>query len=136
MLIYQYANMGKENLIYPELSYRLSGILFAVHNELGRFRNEKQYADAIERHLAIHGIPYEREKILPISFVGEQGGRSKLDFLIDGKIVLAIKAKRMFEKPDYYQTKRYLTVAEKKLAVLVNFRDRYLKPKRILNSLV
>lgn len=136
MLIYRYANMGKEKIIYPELSYQLNGILFAVHNGLGRFCNEKQYADAIEKYLSLHGVPYEREKVLPASFAGEQEGRSKVDFLIDGKIVLEVKAKRMFEKPDYYQTKRYLTAMERKLAILVNFRDKYLKPKRVLNSLV
>lgn len=136
MLIYEYANMGKEKLIYPELSYQLNGILFTVHNELGRFCNEKQYADAIEKYLSIRGISYEREKILPSSFTGEQEGRNKADFLIDDRVILEIKAKRMFEKPDYYQAKRYLVAMEKKLAILVNFRDKYLKPKRVLNSLV
>jgi hypothetical protein len=29
-------------LIYPELSYKINGVLFAVHNELGRFYNEQQ----------------------------------------------------------------------------------------------
>jgi len=38
-------------LIYPDLSYKINGILFTVHNELGRFCNEKQYADAIENFL-------------------------------------------------------------------------------------
>ena len=37
--------MNKDKLIYPELSYKITGILFAVHNELERFRNEKQYGD-------------------------------------------------------------------------------------------
>ena len=45
------ANMKNfSNLIYPELSYKIVGILFIVHNELGRFCNERQYADAIERY--------------------------------------------------------------------------------------
>ena len=38
-----------KNLLYPELSYQLNGIFFEVHNNLGRFLNEKQYADAIEK---------------------------------------------------------------------------------------
>lgn len=127
--------MTTGKLIYPELSYKLNGILFAVHNELGRFRSETQYADGIERYLKLYGVPYEREKVLPQSFEGEQAGRNKVDFLISGKIVLEVKSKRMLEKPDYYQTRRYLIASGKKLAILVNFRDKFLKPKRVLNSL-
>jgi len=49
-------------VIYPELSYKLIGILFAVHNEIGRFYNEKQYCDAIEKYLQLFKITHEREK--------------------------------------------------------------------------
>jgi GxxExxY protein len=131
MPIYINAN----RLIYPELSYKINGILFAVHNELGQFRNEKQYCDLIEYYLKKLKIKYEREKKLPISFENEFEGRNKIDFLIDDKIILEVKSKRFLSKEDYYQVKRYLTSLNKKLAILVNFRSRYIKPKRILNSL-
>ena len=123
-------------LIYPELSYKITGILFAVHNELGRFCNEKQYADSIERYLKKLKMKYEREKILPPSFEEELRGRNRIDFLIEDKIILEIKAKQVLIKDDYYQTKRYLLALNKKLGLLVNFRDKYIKPKRILNSSV
>ncbi len=125
-----------EKPIYAELSYKITGILFAVHNELGKYRNEQQYADATEKYLKAFKIPYEREKVILPSFVGEHERRNKIDFLIDGKIILELKAKRIIEKSDYYQVKRYLVTCKKKLAILVNFRDRFLKPKRILNSMV
>jgi len=134
MLIYGYADMTASKLVYGELTYELNGILFAVHNELGRYRNEKQYSDEIERLLKLRGIPYEREKIVPESFAGELPGRNIVDFLIAGKIVLEVKTKRLLEKSDYYQTKRYLAALGKKLAILVNFRDKVIKPRRILNS--
>lgn len=121
-------------VIYPELSYKITGILFAVHNELGRFCNEKQYGDKIERYLNDLGIRHERERVLPVSFDGEIEGRNKVDFLIDGKMILEIKAKRIITKEDYYQVKRYLVALGKKLGLLVNFRQKYITPKRILNS--
>ena len=55
--------------------------------------------------------------------------------LIPDKIILEIKAKRIIGREDYYQTKRYLTTLNKKLAIVVNFRDKTIKPKRIINSL-
>ena len=72
--------MYKEKPVYAELSYKICGVLFAVHNELGRYRNEKQYADAVEKYLSLFNIPYEREVVIPVSFAGEAPGRNKIDF--------------------------------------------------------
>jgi len=123
-------------LIYPDLSYKITGVLFAVHNELGRFCNEKQYADAIERYLEKLKMKYERERVLPPSFEEELKGRNRIDFLIDDKVILEVKTKRLLIRDDYYQVKRYLLALNKKLGLLVNFRDKYIRPKRILNSLI
>ena len=124
----------KKEIVYKELSYKLNGILFTVHNELGRYRNEKQYCDLIEKYLKDFNIPYEREKILPANFVGEKRGRSKVDFMIDDKIFLEIKSKPFLEKLDYYQARRYLVSFRKRLAILVNFHQRYIAPKRVLSG--
>lgn len=111
------------NIIYPDLSYKLNGICFKVHNELGRYRNEQTYTDAIEQNLKLVGLKFQREIFLPESFPGEKAGRNKADFLIGNIIILEIKAKKFLEKQDYYQVKRYLATLNKKLGILVNFRD-------------
>lgn len=126
--------MRKNKIICSELSYKINGILFKVRKELGIFRNEKQYCDAIENVLKEEGIKYEREKILPASFEGESVKRNKIDFLIDDEIILEIKTKPFITKEDYYQIKRYLVSLNKKLGILVNMRRYYVNPKRILNS--
>jgi len=121
-------------LIYEELSFKINGICFQVQNTLGRFCNEKQYADAIEQSLKEQNIHFEREKILPASFKGERLGRNKIDFLIENKLILDLKAKRLITREDYYQMQRYLQALNKKIGIIVNFRDRYIKPRRIINS--
>ena len=121
-------------VIYPELSYELVGIFYAVHNELGRYCNEKQYADLVEQKLKEHNLKYVREMVLDKYFNSERIGRHRIDFLVDDKIVVEIKCKRILDRNEYYQVRRYLTVLDKKLAILVNFRDKYLHPRRILNS--
>jgi len=115
----------KQKLIYPELSYLITGICFYVHNTIGRFAREKQYSDLIEDKLKDAKIPYKRE--LCISDTG-----NILDFLIDDKIILEIKSKRLITKEDFYQLQRYLQASNKKLGLIVNFRNRYLKPIRII----
>ena len=124
----------KHELIYPKLSYEINGVLFDVHNELGRYCNEKQYGDLIESKLKERGMNFEREKFLPESFEGEKANRHRIDFLIDNQIILELKAKRIIERVDFYQTKRYLVACNKKLGLIVNFREKYLKPKRVINS--
>jgi len=122
-----------KNILYSELSYKICGLLFAVHNQLGRYKNEKQYSDALENLLKDQKINYLREKSLPISFMGEAGGRNIPDFIIEDKIIIDLKAKRFITKEDYFQMKRYLTSYSKKLGLIVNFRQKYLYPKRIVN---
>jgi len=116
----------KDNkLIYPKLSYTIVGSCFDVHNERGRFAREKQYCDALEQKLRDLKIPYKRE------FHANNTGNIA-DFIINNKIVLEIKAKRSVTKDDYYQVQRYLQVLNIKLGLLVNFRNRYLKPIRVI----
>ncbi len=112
-------------LIYPELSYKVVGLCFSVHNELGSYQREKQYGDAIEKCLQEAKIPYKRELS-----IGNTG--NIIDFLIENKIIVELKAKRIFTKEDYYQTQRYLQESKIRLALLINFRSKYLKPVRVV----
>ncbi len=121
-------------MVYPDLSYKICGFLFCVHNELGRYRNEKQYGDFLEEVLKKNQISYDREKELLPSFDGEVERRNIVDFIIEDKIVLELKAKPFIGKEDYFQTKRYLISSGKKLGIIVNFRQKFLNPKRVLNS--
>lgn len=124
----------KEDFLYPELSYHLNGVFFSVHNELGRFRNEKQYCDRLEGKLKEKQIAHQREYPLPPSFEGERARRNIVDFLVEGKIIIEVKAKLRLEKQDYYQMLRYLSSLQCELGILVNFRRYSLVPKRIINS--
>lgn len=123
-----------KKIVYPELSYKICGFLFYIHNKLGRFRKEKEYADALEIILKENDIEYSREKRIENSILDKKFSLYKLDFVIENKTVIELKSKTLITKDDYYQLKRYLESKKLKLGLLVNFRDKYLKPKRILNN--
>ncbi len=99
--------------------------MFSAHNELGSYAREKQYGDLIEKKLKGIGLVYKRE-----CKIGESN--NVVDFIINNKIVLELKAKRIFIKDDYYQIPRYLQESNIKLGILVNFRNKYIKPIRIV----
>jgi len=122
-----------KKIIYPELCYKVYGLLFAVHKSLRRYKSEKQYMDAFEKPLRDNGVNYIREKPLPPSFNGEMERRNIPDFIIEGKIIIDFKNKDFITKDDYLQMQRYLKSYHKKLGLIVNFRQRHLYPKRILN---
>lgn len=124
-MILMNTNNKNNKLIYPELSYIITGICFDIHNEIGRYAREKQYADKIEKQLKEIKISYKREFIL-----GDTG--NIVDFLIDNKIIIEIKTKRIITREDYCQIQRYLQIADIKLGLLINFRSQYIKPMRII----
>lgn len=119
--------MRKPQLFFPELSYQITGILFAVHNELGRFCSERQYCDLLERKLKESNIKYFREKNINKDIKGD-----RVDFCIDDKVIIECKAKKFVTKEDYLALQRYLQNSDKKLGLIVNFRHTYLRPKRIV----
>ena len=117
--------MREGGLIYPELSYKINGILFSTHNELGQYAREKQYGDVVERLLKRAKHTTQRE-----CRVSDSGNIA--DFIIDNKIDLELKAKRLLTKEDYEQVQRYLQETQLKLGILVNFRNQYIKPVRVV----
>lgn len=121
-------------LVYPDLSYTIMGILFDVHNRLGGSFEEKYYQRAVEKLLQERKINFEKELKANISFNGERIGIFFLDFLIEGKIVVELKAIPKFLPIHFRQVRSYLKVKNLELGILANFRGEKLSYKRILNS--
>ena len=123
-----------EGVIYKDLSYKIVGLLFKTHKVLGRFRNEKQYADFYENLLKVNNIKYIRKYKFKDQKFGAGNVRCVCDFIIDDKMILEFKAENFITTKDYFQAKRYLVTLNLKLAIIVNFRQFRLSPKRVLNK--
>ncbi len=127
------ANDTNKKILHKELSYRINGLLFDVHNSLGRFCREKQYGDAFEKLIKQSEISYEREKALPVAGIDNQF-TNKADFVISSTLLIDFKVKSVVTKDDYYQMNRYLEASGLDLGLIVNFRNKYLKPIRVIRS--
>lgn len=114
-------------VIYLELSYKVVGLAFDVHNELGQFAREKQYADLLEKKFKEENIVYERELR-----IGDSGNIA--DFLVgdEEKILLELKTTRILGRAHFRQMQNYLQQTHIKLGLLINFSDKFLNPKRVL----
>jgi GxxExxY protein len=115
----------QQGLIYGDLTFVIRGVLYSTHNEIGPYAKEKQYGDVAERIFREKGIKTQRETMIG-------GSGNIIDLIVEDKVLLEFKAKRLITKEDYFQTQRYLQETGLKLAILVNFRDKYIKPKRIV----
>ena len=110
------------------------GILFRVHTELGGKYQEKYYQRAVEVALKEEGLSYEKEISVDLTFNNVKIGKYILDFVIEDKVVLELKATPRFNRDDFKQVFAYLRAKKLKLGILVNFRGDKLVYKRVLNS--
>ena len=117
-------------LILKELSYKIVGLLYKVHRQLGRYCREKQYGDLFEKLLQKENMKFKREYPLELA----ERKSNFVDFYIEESLLVELKSKPFITKEDYYQMRRYLEVIKKELGLIVNFRNKYLNPKRVLNS--
>jgi len=126
-------NLIKKDLIYPELSYQIIGILFEVYNQVGPGYHEKYYQRAIATELKKCNLPFKEQVFEPLKFKEETIGHHYLDFLIDNKIVLEIKKGNRFSKRNIEQVLTYLKTTGLKLGIIANFGPKEVKFKRIIN---
>ena len=127
---------ANKEIIYPELSYKVMGVLFKVQSKLGPRYQEKYYQRAIAIELGNQGILFEREKLVPLNYEKEKIGKYYIDFIIDNKIALEVKAVDYFKRDFTSQVLAYLNAANLKLGIIANFNGERLRYKRIVNPAI
>lgn len=93
------------------------------------------YQRAVAIALREEGLAYKRELKTALSYHNESIGKYFLDFLIEGKVVLELKAKPRLVPQDFRQIRSYLKANNLELGIIANFMDDRLEYKRILNRL-
>ncbi len=122
-----------KKIVLKDESYKLMGLLFEIHTKLGSVYKEKNYQDAIEEVLKREKIFYEREKQIKVKFENLELSNLFVDFIIDNKILLEVKAKNFITNDDIRQTSRYIKSADLPLGIVVNFKREKLEYKRVIN---
>lgn len=119
------------------LSEKVIGAGIAVHRGLGPGLLESAYQACLAHEMDRRGVPFEREKALPVRYRGvnlDCGYR--LDFLVDGRLIVELKATERLEPIHEAQVLSYLRLADRRLALLMNFNVGRLKDgvRRLVNG--
>ena len=118
--------------LHQELTGKIIGACINVHNELGCGFHEKVYQEALAIVLEESGIPFEREKHLPIEFHGRILDCDYIaDFVIDNAVILELKAVSEMSSVFEAQVINYLKATGLQIGLLINFGQRELQVKRL-----
>ncbi len=122
-------------IILKNESYNIIGACMAVHRELGCGFLEAVYQEALEEEFKLRNIPYIREKQLAITYKEKLLHKKyQADFICYEGIIVELKALSELNPIHQSQLINYLKATKLKLGLLVNFGQRSLESKRVVNN--
>ena len=127
--------MIKEEYKYSDVTSKIIGCAMRVHSTLGNGFQEVIYQRALVIELRKAGLYFEREMEMPIYYEGENIGTRRVDFFVENKIMVELKAITQLEKVHLAQALNYLEAYKMEVGLLINFGETSLKFHRLIKSL-
>ncbi len=121
-------------LKYKEITEKIIGAAFEVHKFLGNGFQEVIYQRALAWEFSQAGLAYEREIEQDIYYKGlsEPIGTRRADFVVEGKVLVEIKAIIQLEDVHLAQALNYLKAYRLEVGLLINFGSKSLTFKRLV----
>ncbi len=115
------------------ITYQINGCAMKVHRTLGNGFQELIYQRCLAIELEKAGLGFEREKDQEIYYNGEVVGTRRTDFVVEGEIIVELKACINLENVHLAQAKNYVVVYNFPIGLLINFGAGSLQFKKIYN---
>ena len=120
---------------YNDLTHAIIGCAMTVHRKLGRGFPEVVYQRALAIELYKNDITAEREVELPIFYENEKVGSRRVDFFVERRVLVELKAVDCLLKGHHVQIINYLEAFNLPVGLLINFGSTSLEFKRFIKSL-
>ena len=117
---------------YQKLTGKIIGAAMEVHNHLGNGFQEVVYQRALSIEMNLQGIAHEREKEMPLTYKDYNIGTRRVDFFVEEKIMVEIKAVKELEDVHLAQAINYLEAYNMEIGLLLNFGNTRLQFKRVM----
>jgi len=119
-----------------KIAHEVIGAAIEVHRLLGPGYLETVYEEAMVVELGLRQIPFERQRGVAVDYKGRAVGEARLDLIVDGCLVVELKAVDALAPIHIAQVMSYLKATRLPLGVLINFNVPVMKDgiKRIVLS--
>ena len=107
-----------------------------VHKHLGNGFQEVVYQRALAIEMQMQGIAFSREHEMPLQYKGHNIGTRRVDFFVENKIMVEIKAIINLEDVHLAQAMNYVEAYNLEIGLLINFGAKSLQHKRVHNNKV
>lgn len=124
--------MIKKEYKDSELTGKIIGAAMEVHKHLGNGFQEVVYQRALSIELNLQGLEHEREKEMDLNYKGYSIGQRRVDFFVENKIMVEIKALKELEDVHLAQAINYLEAYGMEIGLLINFGNTSLQFKRVM----
>jgi GxxExxY protein len=123
---------AKDGLIYENLTHSIIGAAMEVHRELKPGFTEKIYENALTIEFDLRKIPFKAQNKIQVIYKGKIVGDHILDIIVDGKVIVELKAVEQINNVHEAQLIGYLKASKCRIGLLINFSKESLEWKRIL----
>lgn len=118
---------------YKAITEKIIGAAMKVHSTLGNGFQEVIYERALALQMQADNISLIRECNMPVLFLEQQIGERRVDFFVEDKICVEIKAIINLESVHFAQSRNYLEAFNMEIGLLINFGAISLQFKRLTN---
>lgn len=121
-------------IIEKDLSYQIVKAAYEVFNGLSPGFTEDIYEEAMVLVLKKYNHDVEQQKRVKVYFQGHEVGLHKVDLIVDGRVILELKAVAEIAPVHQQQALSYLKATGLQLAMVINFGANRLQVARIVNT--
>ena len=125
--------MIKKQYKHSDITARIIGCAMKVHSTLGNGFQEVIYQRCLAIEMEEQTMLFTRELEMPIFYEGKEVGTRRVDFLVEEKIMVELKAVNSIENTHIAQALNYLEAYNLEIGLLINFGSTTLEFKRLIN---
>ena len=124
--------MQTSEMTLKELQDQILEAALEVHKNMGLGFQETAYSQALAVELDLRKVDYERKKNIKLSYKGNVAGEYNLEFVVNGRIIVMVKAGEPIKDADESKMRSFLKATKLPLGMILDFGKETLEVKNVM----